>query len=291
MNSLARRIAEDPRFDRLIISLIVFNGVLVGLETSSAIVDRFGPAIAWLHHLVLAVFVLEVAIKIMAVVPRLGRYFGDGWNLFDFTVVMLSLIPFTGELSMLARLVRLLRVLRLVSALPKLRLVVATLLHALPGMGHVLMLVALLFYVYGIAGWHLFHQHDPDRWGTLGMAMLTLFQIATLESWTSVMRDAMVALPYSWIFFVSFVVFGTFVVINLFVAVVINSLEEVKSTTADGQRPPATQDEILEELRTLRSAMARLEARLSGQDAGAASSNVPAGAVAFPIPAESGIRQ
>jgi voltage-gated sodium channel len=264
MNSIARRIVADPRFERLIIGLIVFNGVLVGLETSHTLADRFGGLIGWLHHLVLAVFIAEVVLKIWAVAPDVRRYFADGWNLFDFTVVVLSLIPFTGELSMIARLVRLLRVLRLVSALPKLRLVVATLVHALPGMGHVLLLVALLFYVYAVAGWHLFHVQEPERWGTLGMALLTLFQVATLESWTSVMRDAMAYSPYSWIYFVSFVICGTFVVINLFVAVVINSLEEAKATQLDIARPPASREDILAELRAAREALARLEERLDG---------------------------
>lgn len=258
-----RRWVADYRFERLIIGLIVFNGVLVGLETSLTVVARFGPLIEWLHRLVLAVFIIEAGLRIAAVAPRVGRYFRDGWNLFDFTVVVLSLMPFSGELAMVARLVRLLRVLRLVSALPKLRLVVATLVHALPGMGHVVLLVALLFYVYGVAGWHLFHQYEPERWGTLGLSLLTLFQVATLESWTGVMRDAMVYMPYAWIFFVSFVIVGTFVMINMFVAVVLNSLEETKALQVSESRHPATPEEILNELRETREALARLEAKIT----------------------------
>ncbi|MFN7751846.1 MAG: ion transporter [Pseudomonadota bacterium] len=263
MQSLARRLVADRRFERLIIALIVFNGVLVGLETSHAIVERFGSLILWAHHLVLAAFIAEAALKITAVAPQWRRYFGDGWNLFDFTIVVLSLLPFTGELSMVARLVRLLRVLRLVSALPKLRLVVATLVHALPGMGHVVLLVMLLFYVYAVAGWHLFHAHDPERWGTLGDALLTLFQVATLEGWAEVMRDAMQAVPFAWVYFISFVVIGTFVMINLFVAVVINSLEETKASARATDPDPAAPTSLEDDLRQAREALARLEAGLA----------------------------
>jgi voltage-gated sodium channel len=263
MQALAQRLVTDSRFDRTIIALIVFNGVLVGLETSYTVVERFGPLIEWLHHLILAAFIAEAALKIAAVAPQWRRYFGDGWNLFDFSIVVLSLLPFSGELAMVARLVRLLRVLRLVSALPKLRLVVSTLVNALPGMGHVLMLVALLFYVYGVAGWHLFHQHDPAHWGSLGLALLTLFQIATLEGWAEVMHTAMVHVPLAWLFFISFVIVGTFVMINMFVAVVINSLEETKATALDIAREPATREDVVDELRALRAAVASLEARLA----------------------------
>ncbi len=268
MQAFARNLVSNSRFERAIIALIVFNGVLVGLETSYTILARFGPVIEWLHHLILAAFIAEAALKIAAVAPQWRRYFGDGWNVFDFSIIVLSLLPFSGELAMVARLVRLLRVLRLVSALPKLRLVVATLVHALPGMGHVLMLVALLFYVYGVAGWHLFHQHDPERWGTLGASLLTLFQIATLEGWAEVMYTAMAQVPLAWIFFISFVIVGTFVMINMFVAVVINSLEESKATALDVAREPATREDIVAELRALREAVARLEARLAEPGAG-----------------------
>ncbi len=268
MNLMARRIVGDRRFERLIIALIVLNGVLVGLETSTTVVAHAGRTIEWVHHLILAAFVAEVGLKLAAVAPAWRRYFGDGWNLFDFTIVALSLLPFSGELAMIARMVRLLRVLRLVSAVPKLRLVVATLVHALPGMGHVLMLVALLFYIYAVAGYHLFHGTDPERWGTLGAALLTLFQIATLEGWAEVMYAAMETAPWAWVYFISFVIIGTFVMINLFIAVVINSLEESKAIeAADAGREAAADGDapLLDELRAAREALARVEAALSAR--------------------------
>ena len=129
----------------------------------------------------------------------------------------------------MARLIRVLRVLRLVSAMPQLRLIVATLVRSIPSMGHVLMLLAIIFYIYAITGFHLFHQHDAEHWGSLGAALLTLFQIVTLEGWVEVMEQAIQFRPWSWLYFVSFVLIGTFVVLNLFIAVVVNNLEASKA--------------------------------------------------------------
>jgi voltage-gated sodium channel len=179
------------------------------------------------------VFVAEAAMKIVAAWPRPQDYFRSGWNLFDFGIIVLSFIPASGAFATAARLIRLLRVLRLVTAMPKLRLMVVTLIRCIPGMGHVLALMGILFYVYGVAGYHLYATHDPARWGTLGKALLTLFQIATLEAWTEIMNKAMELSPWHWVYFVSFVLFGTFVVVNLFVAVVINSLEESHREVAE----------------------------------------------------------
>ncbi|HBA32839.1 MAG TPA: ion transporter, partial [Gammaproteobacteria bacterium] len=114
-----------------------------------------------INQIVLAAFVLEAAIKIYAVTPHFGRYFGVGWNLFDFTIIVLALIPATGELAMVARLARLLRVLRLVSTIPELRIIISTLIRSIPSMGHIVILMGIIFYVYAVAGYHLFHQHDP----------------------------------------------------------------------------------------------------------------------------------
>ena len=182
---------------------------------------------------------VEALIKMAARWPRVGNYFKDGWNVFDFSVIVVSLLPSTGELATLARLARLFRVLRLVSALPGLRLIVATLIRSVPGMFNVLALMSIVFYVYGVAGYHLFHEIDPTHWRTLGIALLSLFRIVTLEDWTDIMYAALEHHWWAWIYFVSFVVVGTFVVINLFIAVVINSLDEAKQERLHDLQAPA----------------------------------------------------
>ncbi len=262
MKKFAQNIVEKPLFEYFIIALILINGVILGLETSPTIVAQYSD---WLHlgnQIILGVFIIEAILKITAVAPRFKLYFGDGWNLFDFSVVVLSLLPATGEYAMIARLARLLRVARLVSTIPELRLIISTLVRSIPSMGHVLMLMSIIFYIYAVAGYHLFHDHDPTHWETLGISLLTLFRVVTLEDWTDVMYTAMEMHPMSWIFFVSFVVLGTFVIINLFIAVVINNLEEAKQEQLDKLQLPPTKDEILRELRQTQKALIRLQDNL-----------------------------
>jgi voltage-gated sodium channel len=262
MKALARRVVEARWFEPWMIGLIVFNGVLIGLETSHEIVTAYG---SWLHlgnNLILVVFILEAALKLTAVAPRFSLYFGNGWNLFDFCIVVLSLVPSTGEFALVARLVRVLRVLRLVSTVPQLRLIVATLVRSIPSMGHVIMLMSIIFYIYAVTGFHLFREHDAEHWGTLGAALLTLFGIVTLEGWVQVMETALEAHAWAWIYFVSFVLIGTFVMLNLFIAVVINNLEASKVAELEELREPVTHDEVLRELRRTRDALDDLQRRL-----------------------------
>lgn len=262
MKAFAKRIVEARWFEPLMIGLIVFNGVLIGLETSKEIEQIYGRMLHLGNDIILGAFIIEAALKITAVAPRLRLYLGNGWNLFDFTVVVLSLAPATEEFALVARLIRVLRVLRLVSAVPQLRLIVATLVRSIPSMGHVIMLMAIIFYIYAVTGFHLFHEHDPERWGTLGAGLLTLFQMVTLEGWVDVMDTALVAHPWSWIYFVSFVLLGTFVMLNLFIAVVINNLEASKAEELEQLAAPVTHEEILRELEHTRDALTTLQRKL-----------------------------
>jgi len=260
------RFVESKGFQRAIIALIILNGIVVGAETSTVVTTYAGPAIQAANQAILAIFALEVVCKLWAVWPHPSRYFRDGWNVFDFAIVAVSLIPATGSFATVARLLRLLRVLRLVSAIPELRLIVSTLVRSIPSMGHVVMLMSILFYIYAVAGYHLFHEHDPTHWETLGLSLLTLFRVVTLEDWTDVMYTAMELHPLAWIYFVSFVILGTFVVINLFIAVVLNNLDEAKQERLESLRAPVTHEELLRELRQTQASLARLESRLRGHD-------------------------
>ncbi len=262
---LLLKFVNSALFERSIIGLIILNALILGLETDAYLVARFGEWFILGHHIILAIFVIEAACKIVAVAPRLKLYFGNGWNLFDFSIIVLSLIPTTGELAMIARLARLLRVLRLISAIPELRLIVATLMRTIPSMGNIILLMSIIFYIYGIAGFHLFHFNDPTHWGTLGLSLLTLFRIVTLEDWTDVMYIAMEAQPYAWIYFVSFVIMGTFVIINLFIAVVINNLEEVKAEKLAALQQPVSNEELLKELANTQQALSRLQRQIANQ--------------------------
>jgi len=263
MKLLAQKIVAHVIFERFIIGVILISAVLIGMETSDNLLAHYGQWISWGNRLVLGIFIAEAALKLYAVSPKVGDYFREGWNVFDFTIILLALIPSTGELAMLARLARLLRVLRLISAIPELRLIVATLMRSIPSMANVMLLMSVIFYIYAVAGQQLFHEHDPEHWDNLGISLLTLFRIVTLEDWTDLMYTAMEMNPLSWIYFVSFVIMGTFVIINLFIAVVINNLEEAKQERLREMRAPVTHDQLMKELDQTQQALAQLRTQLA----------------------------
>jgi voltage-gated sodium channel len=262
MKAFAAGIVEARWFEPFMIGLILFNAVLIGLETSHGIVERHGGLLHLGNDVILWIFVVEALLKMTAVAPRLKLYFGNGWNLFDFTIVVLSFIPATGEFALVARLVRVLRVLRLVSTVPQLRLIVATLVRSIPSMGHVILLMSIVFYIYGVTGYHLFHQSDPEHWGSLGAALLSLFQMVTLDDWFNLYGKAREIHPWSWLFFVSFILIGTFVMLNLFIAIVINNLDASKKSDLEQLEQPPDHDEIVEELKRTQDALLSLQRKL-----------------------------
>jgi voltage-gated sodium channel len=228
MIALCRRIVDSPSFQNGVLAVIVANAVLIGLATDPEILSDHLSLFRSFNALIQVVFVVEIAIRLAAYAPRVHRFFGDGWNVFDFTVVALSLIPAVGPFATVARLARLLRALRLVSVVPELRLIVGTMVRSIPSMGHVLLLLGLMLYVYAVLGVHLFRGVDPDHWGSLPRAGLTLFEILTLEGWIDVQHASFAATRWAWVFYVSYVVLAVFVVVNLFIAIIINNLERVK---------------------------------------------------------------
>lgn len=267
----AVRIVDAGWFNNGITIIIILNAVIIGLDTSASLAANFGYLFDLANQLILVIFIAEAIIKMLAVYPKVSDYFRDGWNLFDFVIIVASLVPATGSLATLARLARLLRVLRIISALPELRLIVATLIRSIPSMVNVIMLMSIIFYVYAVAGFHLFHDVDPTHWNHLGTSLLSLFRIVTLEDWTDIMYAAMDQKPWAWVYFVSFVVLGTFVVVNLFIAVVLNNLEEAKAERLRELIDPPTPDEILRELKQTQEALAIIQIRLehfAGADPG-----------------------
>ena len=229
--------------------------MLLGLETSHSIDEGFGQWIDLGHQVTLIIFIVEAILKITVSSPRIFGYFRDGWNVFDFLIIVFALIPATGQFAMIARLARLLRVLRLVSTIKDLRLIVSALVRSIPSVGHVMLLIGIMVYIYAIIGYHLFSDHDPDNWGDLGTSLLTLFNIITLEGWTDVMFTAMELNALSWIYFVSFVV-------NLFIAIILNNLDEAKLETLRDLEKPVSREELLREIRATQDQLQRLERRI-----------------------------
>ena len=257
-----RRLVNSNRFEYLIIGIILFNAALLGLGTSPTIERDYGNWLNLANNVILSVFVVEALLKLAARWPRPLRYFTDGWNVFDFTVIVLALIPVTGEFAIVTRLFRLLRVVRLISTIKDLRLIVAALVRSIPSVGHVLILMSIVVYIYAIMGYHLFHEHDPVHWRNLGISLLSLFRVLTLEDWTDIMYTAMEAYPWAWVYFVSFVVVGTFVVINMFIAIIINSLDDAKTERLRKLEGPPSSEELLREIRATQATLRRLEQRV-----------------------------
>ena len=261
MNRLRRicaRLVAARAFNIVIVVTILATAAGLGVETSLSLGARFGAVIHLVYDVTLAVFALEAAIKLTAVAPRFGRYFGDGWNLFDFTVLVLACLPDAGDFALIARLARLLRVLRVVTVAPQLRLIVSTLIRSLPGLGHVMLLLSVVYYVYAVAGVHLFRDHDPEHWRSLGIALLTLFRVMTLEDWTDVMYVAMELHSMSWLFFVSFVMLAAVIMINLVIAVVINNLHDARLEARPGGGEDSL-DAFCREAAGVRDALERME--------------------------------
>jgi voltage-gated sodium channel len=217
---------DRPTVSRFLIAVILVNAVTLGLETFPAVMARAGTLLITIDRICLGIFVVELILRLYA----LGlRFFRSGWNLFDFTIVTVSLLPATGGFSVL-RALRILRVLRVVSAVPSLRRVVDGLGRALPGMGSVFLLILLIYYIAAVMATKLFGASFPDWFGSLGASAYSLFQVMTLESWSmGIVRPVMEVYPHAWAFFLPFILMTTFAVMNLIVGLIVNSMQEAAS--------------------------------------------------------------
>lgn len=230
------RIAENSRFQGFISFVIVANAVTLGLATYQSIRHEAGGVLGTLDDVFLSIFVVELAIRILAHGTRPQNFFKDGWNVFDFIVITAAFAPGLRENATLLRLARLLRVLRLVTVLPDLRGIVRAMVRSLPPISSLVVLMLLIMFVYGMVGWILFHNEDPDQWSNIGDSMLNLFVMLTLENWPSFLEQGQAIHPASWIYFVSYVLIASFLVINILLAIIINSMEEVREAERERQR-------------------------------------------------------
>lgn len=242
---------ESRRFQNAITALIVANALILGLQTSKEIVAAAGGVLDALDRAILCVFVVELLAK-MAVYRR--RFHRDAWNVFDLVVVTIALIPASGPLSVL-RALRVLRVLRLVSTIPSMRRVVEGLLRAIPGMGSVLALLLLVYYVFAVMTTQMYGEAFPALFGNIWRSAYSLFQVMTLESWSQeIVRPVMEVYPYAWALFVPFILTTSFTVLNLFIAVIVSAVGE--------QTQAAEQAELAEIADLAGSEAARLETEL-----------------------------
>jgi voltage-gated sodium channel len=246
-----RSIIDSSQFQKLTIGLIVVNAVILGLETYPAIMQQYGTLLVAVDHAILWFFVAEISARIM--VYRLA-FFKDAWNIFDFLVVGISLMPAQEAFSVL-RALRVLRVLRLITAIPRLRRVVQGLISAIPGIGSIALVMLLIFYVFAVMSVKLFGVDYPEWFGTLGNSFFTLFQIMTLEGWADMVRTIMQTAPWSWVFFVVYILVATFTVLNLFIAVIVEAMqqEHALEEKAEDEQEAATLEALRREIADVKS--------------------------------------
>jgi len=242
---------EAPWFSNFIIAVIILNAVTLGLETSPSAMAVAGPLLSGLDKIAVAIFCAEIAAKLF--VYRLS-FFRNAWNVFDFAIVAIALVP-SGEGLSVLRSLRILRALRLVSMVPEMRTVVQALLNAIPAMASVIALMTLIFYVAAVMTTKLFGPAFPDWFGTLSASLFTLFQIVTLESWSmGIVRPVMEVHPYAWVFFVPFILVVTFAVLNLFIAIIVNAMQTASGAdeAEHHKENEAHFADLLDELKSLR---------------------------------------
>lgn len=260
---------ELPRFGQFILSLILLNAVLLGMETSATLMAQYGNTLLMLDKLLLGVFVVELLLRIFA---YRAAFFKDPWSLFDFAVVAIALIPASGPLAVL-RSLRVLRVLRVLSMVPSMRRVVSALLGSLPGLTSIALVLVLIYYVFAVMATKIFGAAFPEWFGSIGASFYTLFQVMTLESWSmGIARPVMEQFPYAWLFFVPFILVATFTMLNLFIAIIVNTMqtfseeEHALERQQDKQAEVQEQQQLHAELKAIREELQQLRAALKPGD-------------------------
>ena len=259
-NSIRQRLKvfiENITVQRILLAFILVNAVILGLETSSDIMAAVGPFLIALDKVILAVFVVELAIRLF--VHRLA-FFKDGWNVFDFIVVGIALVPASGPFAVL-RSLRVLRVLRVLTFVPSMKKIVGALIKSLNGMLSIAMVLGLVYYVAAVMVTKLFGEAFPEWFGSLGASLYTLFQVMTLESWSmGIARPVMEAFPYAWAFFIPFILIATFTMLNLFIAVIVNAVQTMHDDEHKDEmdEEKAIQKQLMEQMQQLQQELQAL---------------------------------
>lgn len=216
---------NNKAFELFVVAVIIGSALLIGAKTYH-IPDHIMQFVTWLDYSVTAIFLFEIIIRFIAEENK-KRFFNNFWNCFDTLIVVVSLIPIEdSEMALIGRLVRIFRVLRMVSIIPELRLLLNSLVRALPQLGYVLLLMFIIFYIYAAVGATFFAAINPELWGDISISLLTLFRVMTFEDWTDVMYETMTVYPLSWIYYLTFIFLTAFAFLNMVIGIVVNVLED-----------------------------------------------------------------
>jgi voltage-gated sodium channel len=267
-----RAVNEAPLFAFTVLTVILLNAVLLGVETYPGLSTTYSRLLDGAELACLVVFTLEMLVRLGAHLDRPGAFFRDPWNIFDLLVVSSAFIPFLRENSTLLRLLRLARVLRTARFMPQLRVLLVAVGRSLPGTASFLVVGALVLYVYSMVGWICFAPYDPEHYGSLGRAALTLFLLMTLDGLGDSVRAGLEISPLSIVFYASYVLFGSFVLVNVLIGVVLNALDEARAMeaadAAEAARPaveaavPDPADELRLRITAVRQALDDMETQI-----------------------------
>ena len=252
-------------FELFIILVIIASALLIGVKTYQ-LPSWVKPLLDGLDLLITLIFLVEISIRFLGE-PQKRAFLRNGWNLFDTLIVFISLIPIDDtDSALVARLVRVFRVLRMVSIVPELRLLLNSIISALPRLGYVAALIFIIFYIYAAAGSLFFDRINPELWGNISIAMLTLFRVMTFEDWTDVMYETMDVYSWSWIFYLTFIFLTTFAFLNMVIGIVVSVLEEEQSKL-DTEDPNRTSlANLKDELTEIKTSLRAIERRLDGDE-------------------------
>ncbi|QIQ21505.1 ion transporter [Zophobihabitans entericus] len=240
LQAFFRRIDNSNKFQFVVIAVIVLSALSIGAHTYR-LPAWINNTLLILDYSITVFFLLEIIIRFLAS-PSPGAFFKKGWNIFDTLIVLGSLVPIGGSTILLARLLRIFRVLRLISVVPELRILINALLKAIPRMAYIALLMFIIFYIYATVGSIVFVNINPELWGDVGIALLTMFRIATFESWGAIMGEVMTVYPLSWTFFISFIFLATFIFLNMMVGTI---LDVMAKETRNVERETTTKDQMV----------------------------------------------
>lgn len=260
---LARLVDSDP-FNLVIAAVIIFNAVVLGLETFPAMMESYGSTLVLLNNICYGVFVVELILRFASYGRRPQDFFRNGWNIFDLIIIGGVWIPGVRENVTLLRLLRLLRIARLLRFLPDARVLLSTVVRSLPPLGSIVVLTVLILFLYGMVGWAMFGEALPNSWGTITRAMLTLFILLTLENFPTYLEEALTVTPWATVFFVSYVLVAAFVIFNLLIGIIISSMESAREREAlrEAMGKTGPEADALARIREIKEALETLETDL-----------------------------
>ncbi|MBA6327942.1 ion transporter [Colwellia sp. MB02u-6] len=254
------KLKNNKFFELSVICVIIISALEIGAKTFP-LSNTAISITSLLDTFITLFFLFEISLRFLTEEKKIN-FFKSAWNIFDTLVVVISLIPVNdSEMALLARLVRVFRVLRMVSVVPELRILINSLVKAMPQLGYVVLLMFIIFYIYAAVGSFLFNTINPKLWGDIAISMLTLFRVMTFEDWTDIQYETMEIYPYSWIYYMTFIFFTAFAFLNMVIGIVVNVMEEERSKVKNKNQP--TLSDLKQEITELKTLILQLDNKKS----------------------------